>query len=949
MSRRTFSLFSILSLVITLIAQAFFSFSAQAAPISVGTNEVQFINANDVGSSAVVGNTFTYTNVLPSSGQNIDAVLKVKEISGATITKVDAVGNNQGSPDSQLNSTINVTASSGYVTYTISFIDHVTQEVVTLQNVSINVSDIDLKQFAQFAGPRSYKVQNPTNLTVYSRTAGTGILADSNLRVGEYKFAEISDASSNATDTPHWAEVNYDQISSIDIRIGANKSGGALFGIQFKPAAWGSTATTNPTLAASSYTISYDANTAASGSAPGSTTGTGTLNLAYNTGNMAKPGYAFGGWNTQADGLGATVAPGASFTPTSDITLYAVWLQGAYEVTYDSQGGSSVPSSTFLTNGSFTLRPGSTWAGHTFLGWFAGPNGGTALTSPYSPGVTSNITLYAQWSTNLITQVITYAQPSNGNLSDGSQTVSPTADSGLPVTLTSSTPSVCTVTGFGITYVSAGTCTTVASQAGDSTYSAATSVTRSFTIAPANLTAQTITLPNPGAQNLTSNSVTLYPSATSGLTVVLTSSTPSVCTVTGNVVTFVGPGTCTIVGYQAGNGTYSAAPAVTISFLVTGTSTPTVITPSSTTPTTRFIRPVTPITPVTPKATPTVKPSASPSATTAPATAVAPAASTGQRSVGEIASESIGGFKPGAGLRIEVTGSRISGQFVVSPASIADPVALATAIEESTARTKSNFAQVNSVVPALSAPQSSQIFDTPITTKVSEVFAASGLDKPRTVGDLKPSTKQKWLSVDASVNSYVPGSTVYLVVTTQPTILAAATVGKDGVASLEGLLPVDLLDAGGHNIRLVGTRLIDGVSADNAGNITLDDSAITEIKKFDEGTKATVALYGKSSTGSTMSAVREVYLDKFVAWWTVWLAAGIALLALFIRFLRRPAGFRRRMTTGIIAFAGGIPAFIIGWVTASYELWIGTGIGLAVAAIVLFWGRLGSKLNRMND
>jgi hypothetical protein len=548
-------------------------------------------------------------------------------------------------------------------------------------------------------------------------------------------------------------------------------------------------------------------------------------------------------------------------------------------------------------------------------------------------------------SASLNAQTINYTQPLDQLLSGTVLTVSPTATSGLTVTLTSTTPNVCSASGLVIYFLTTGTCTTVANQSGNGTYSAATSVTRSFNITTASLTTQTITLPNPGAQILSSNTVILNPSATSGLTVLLTSSTPSVCTISGNVVTFVGPGTCTIVGNQAGNGTYSAATAVTISFLITGTSTPTVVTPPATTPTTRFTQS---ITPVTPKTSQTVKPSATPTATASPATA-APAASTGQRSVGEIASESIGGFKPGAGLRIEVTGSRISGQFVVSPASIADPVALATAIEESTSRTKSNFAQVNSVVPATTAPQSSQIFDTPITTKVSDVFVASGLEKPRTVGDLKPSTKQKWLSVDASVSSYVPGSTVYLVVTTQPTILAAATVGNDGKASLDGLLPVDLLDAGGHNIRLVGTRLIDGVSADSSGNITLDDSAISEIKKFDEGTKATVALYGKSTAGSTMSAVREVYLDKVVAWWTVWLAAGIGLLALLIRFLRGPAGFRRRLTTGILAFAGGIPAFIIGWITASYELWIGTGIGLAVAAIVLFWGRVGNKLNRMND
>ena len=522
------------------------------------------------------------------------------------------------------------------------------------------------------------------------------------------------------------------------------------------------------------------------------------------------------------------------------------------------------------------------------------------------------------------------------------RTVAPTADSGLTVTLTSSTPSVCTVSGFVITYVSAGTCTTVASQAGDSTYAAATSVTRSFTIAASNLTAQTITLPDPGAQNLSSNSVTLNPSATSGLTVVLTSSTPSVCTVSGNVVTFVGPGTCTIVGNQAGNGTYSAAPAVTISFLISGPSTPTVVAPAAETPTTRFIRRVTP-SPAPAAAAPAVI------AAPAASNAAPPVTTNGQRSVGEIASEAIGGFKPGTGLRVEVTGSRISGQFVVSPASIADPIALAAAIKESTSRTKSDFAQVNAVTPLETAPKTEEIFDTAITPKMLELFKASGLSKPRTVGDLDPGKNQKWLSVEAAVQGYVPGSRVFLVVTTKPTILAGVKVGDDGKAILDGLLPVDLLAAGGHNIRLVGTRLIDGVSTDANGEITLDKTAITEIKKFDEGTKATVVLSGTSDKGSSLTAVREVYLDKFIAWWTVWLAAGIALLALIIRFVKRPARFKRRVTTTVIAFAGGIPALMFGWLTASYELWIGTGISIVVALICFFWGRIGGRRSRMTD
>ena len=84
--------------------------------------------------------------------------------------------------------------------------------------------------------------------------------------------------------------------------------------------------------------------------------------------------------------------------------------------------------------------------------------------------------------TTLTLQTITYNQPANQMLATGSLTVAPTASSGLAVTLTSSTPSVCTVSGFVITFIATGTCTTAANQAGDSTYGPAATVTQSFTI-----------------------------------------------------------------------------------------------------------------------------------------------------------------------------------------------------------------------------------------------------------------------------------------------------------------------------------------------------------------------------------------------------------------------------------------------------------------------------------
>jgi hypothetical protein len=64
-------------------------------------------------------------------------------------------------------------------------------------------------------------------------------------------------------------------------------------------------------------------------------------------------------------------------------------------------------------------------------------------------------------------------------------TLSASASSGLAVSFASSTPTICTVSGSTATMVSAGTCTIVASQAGNTVYAAATPVSQSFTVVAA--------------------------------------------------------------------------------------------------------------------------------------------------------------------------------------------------------------------------------------------------------------------------------------------------------------------------------------------------------------------------------------------------------------------------------------------------------------------------------
>ncbi|HUA61137.1 MAG TPA: hypothetical protein VML19_20400, partial [Verrucomicrobiae bacterium] len=143
--------------------------------------------------------------------------------------------------------------------------------------------------------------------------------------------------------------------------------------------------------------------------------------------------------------------------------------------------------------------------------------------------------------------------------------LSATASSGLPVSFASLAAAVCSVNGSTASLKAPGTCTIQASQAGNSTYAAATPVSQSFTVNAAPLTPQTITFNNPGTQ-IAGTPLTLTASASSSLPVSFASTTTSICTVSGATATFVAAGTCTIQASQAGNSTYAAATPVSQSF-----------------------------------------------------------------------------------------------------------------------------------------------------------------------------------------------------------------------------------------------------------------------------------------------------------------------------------------------------------------------------------------------
>ena len=154
-------------------------------------------------------------------------------------------------------------------------------------------------------------------------------------------------------------------------------------------------------------------------------------------------------------------------------------------------------------------------------------------------------------------QTITFTNP--GTQTYGTPlTLTATASSGLTVSYTSTTPTICTVSGKTVTFVTSGTCGMLANQAGNSEYKAAPTVGHAWVVGKK---VQTITFTNPGTHSY-GTSLTLGATASSGLAVSYTSTTTSVCTVSGKTVTFVKAGICGVDAKQVGNSDYAVAPTV---------------------------------------------------------------------------------------------------------------------------------------------------------------------------------------------------------------------------------------------------------------------------------------------------------------------------------------------------------------------------------------------------
>jgi len=237
---------------------------------------------------------------------------------------------------------------------------------------------------------------------------------------------------------------------------------------------------------------------------------------------------------------------------------------------------------------------------------------GTAasLSAPVTAGsyvVTASVVddLYYGTTSGVVTiskaaQTITFASIPSKFVGTGPFTVAPSSTSNLTVALSSSNTAVATVSGFSISPIGAGTTTISATQAGDTNYLAAATVTQVLTATTAPI-AQTIAFAalsprrvaslkdvysaasliasstslsfadatSVAQANARSNgSFALVATASSGLPVTFTSTVTAVASIVGNICTPVTPGVTSIVAAQAGSTAYSAASTVTQSLVI---------------------------------------------------------------------------------------------------------------------------------------------------------------------------------------------------------------------------------------------------------------------------------------------------------------------------------------------------------------------------------------------
>lgn len=148
-----------------------------------------------------------------------------------------------------------------------------------------------------------------------------------------------------------------------------------------------------------SYTITYDANGGTG--APAAMTKWQGETVTISSTKPTRTNYTFLGWSTSAS---ATVQddaydPGDLYSADANLTLYAVWKNHTYIVSYDANGGTGAPENQIKIHGEnlqlSVVKPIRT--NYIFKGWATTATGGVAYEAGGYYVTNASIKLYAVW------------------------------------------------------------------------------------------------------------------------------------------------------------------------------------------------------------------------------------------------------------------------------------------------------------------------------------------------------------------------------------------------------------------------------------------------------------------------------------------------------------------------------------------------------------------------
>lgn len=488
--------------------------------------------------SLAVGSRYLYPNAGVIEGVAVDATVEIVAVSGSTSgwgwdpaaasqftntprslnqAQKDLIILNMGSNNGNTDVTFRFRFwEAGSVVFSGGTLSGISLE---LRNVLVNAYDLDVGQWAGFSGFQSSERNNPNVLTV-NQISGTNIV----------RFVSPSNSSYQGIQSFEEGRVRvlYSQVSSLDIRLFAPDQ--ALYGLQFGAGmSW-------PTAVSSANSFN-------------------ALPTSTSTSKFVVPGST----------ASITVADFGNYSDPDSNPLSDIKLEASADLTGLSyfNGTSTVSVTAGSTISADAIRSGSVS--------YLVPLGATSpatLSFRVGDGLGYSTVAY---SLSLLlatqTQSINFpAQVAPQAPGGGAFSSSATATSGLPVTLTSNTPSVCSIAANGTDIVPLITnqrsvCSVTATQAGNSSYASATPVTRLFYFSN-----QEISFPQPSNQAYAANFSFSPPvSASSGLPITLVTLTPAICSVSGLNVVTVGAGNCTLRAEQPGgvsssnNVTYLAA------------------------------------------------------------------------------------------------------------------------------------------------------------------------------------------------------------------------------------------------------------------------------------------------------------------------------------------------------------------------------------------------------